>query len=101
MEAPSIEKAVDVLPGAERPAKARITRSDGSTIIGHMEVCLNPTTLPPPPPLPPLFPPTVAAWGIQSCQHTVAATAATANGVYALLLRLRGVTYGGALGQCI
>lgn len=38
VDAVSAEKAVDVSTGAERPAKARITRSDGSTVIGHMEV---------------------------------------------------------------
>ena len=42
--------AVDASTGAERTAKTRITRSDGSTVIGHMEVGVMLRNHPLPPP---------------------------------------------------
>ena len=41
---------VDASTAAERTAKARITRSDGSTVIGHMEVRMMSRSTPLPPP---------------------------------------------------
>lgn len=38
MGAPTSEQAGVGLPGAERTVMARITCTDGSTVIGHMEV---------------------------------------------------------------
>lgn len=89
MDAVSVEKAVDTSTGAERPAKARITRSDGSTVIGHMEVgVMLVTYCPPPPSLPPLSPLTHCCM-CNTGTHTVA-TDAAADGEYALLLLLGG-----------
>ena len=49
--------AVEVSTGAERNSKARITRWDGSTVIGHMEVGVDAQK-----------PPSCGVWGPVKCR---------------------------------
>ena len=81
--------ALDASTGAQRTAKTRITRSDGSTVIGHMEVGVMFTTHPSP--SPPLCAPVLGVTRLllhQQCHTSVYAvcTCCCSWQQYAMLL---------------